>query len=946
VEKLPKKLPGYSNDLEEVINSLQTDIRTGLEATNAYERKIQFGPNKIITPKPNFWVVYLAPLFDTLIVIYLIMTAVLFLFSILVPDVRNQVMFWLGFISLNMALAIFQQYRAQKKVEALQNLSPPKSMVIRDGLKFEVLAQNLVVGDIIELNLGDRIPADARLIECHNFGVNEASLTGEPVAVTKDTQLDKALDEDTPISLRKNMVYLGTFVQTGSAKAIITAVGNDTELGQIATSMGEMHTLEIPLRSRVNAIGRGLGTTMVLFLFTLIIYRSVTFTPPEGQESLTIDNFAFIVTRSIITAMAVMPINIPLLTTVVLITGVLNMAKNNVIVKQLAVVETLGRTSVLCSDKTGTMTTSKMTVVQIWDGQDFYTVDENHSNHLMKENTEEVVNVKEHELLDKIISSGILNNEATLSEEEDGRFEVIGNATDGALLLLGIKTKYDIYSLNQNHQQLRKYPFDSALKRMSGIFEDKNTSELMVYSKGATDVLLNYCTHYRKDGKLTKIVKKRRDSIMQEVNRFANQGFRIVSLAYKPIDEILEFEDTDEERSWVESELIYLGFMCILDPPRAGVNEAVARLDEAGIFPIMITGDAPTTAGTIAEKVGVLDPDELVVEGKDIKNLSDEEFFKVSVFARVSPQDKQVIVDRYQKRGDVVTMTGDGVNDALAITLADAGVAMGITGTEVAKEAADLIISDDSYVSLVNGVAEGRNLYEKIRIMIFFFIAVNIAEAIMYFSSAFVMDFFLSDVQRIYIFGIVHAIPPLAIIFGKEDKEIMKLQPRQQSNLIPKKLLEMMIIFVLVFAGILLAIYAIYFNGILGLNSINTWRIEYIVTGTDQAARSDEMAKARTMLLSVLYIVECFIIHSIRRVNNNFVENMKDATIFIWIMVLFPLILHIVLMYSPLQFILGDNIGLVALSFTDWLLVILFSAIPLGVLELHKFYMRKTDQQY
>ncbi len=945
-EKVPRAVDGYNKTADEIENLLQTDYRTGISSQEAETRRELYGQNVVYSKKPSIIEVYIAPLLDTLIVIYLIMTALLFLFSLAVPETRGQVWFWLTFIAFNMVLAIFQQYRAQKKVEALKNLSPPKAKVIRDGLNVEILAENLVVGDVIELALGDKIPADCRLIESSNLTVNEASLTGESIAVRKAEDTSGALDLDTPISARRNMLYFGTFVQTGSAKAVVTAIGNQTELGRIAAAMGEMHTLEIPLRTRVNAIGKWLGFFMVFFLFLLLGYRLTTI--PINS----VKDFAKVVTSSMITAMAVMPINIPLLTTVVLITGVLHMAQKNVIVKELAVVETLGRTSVLCSDKTGTMTTSKMTVVKIWDGGRYYEVpNQRHKPiYIGDEEGEEKEVFKKVDIdstLGFIIASGVLNNDATLVEtsENVNEINILGNATDIALMNLARRSNINIFDLNQRFVSVKKYPFDSAVKRMSAIFEDRqNEGRLIVFTKGASEVILERCTKVHSLTQSSTMKESTRKDIMKKIDTFANEGYRLVSLAYKEIDKIPESDDLEQERAEIESGLTYLGFMCILDPPRPGVEDAVATLDNAGIFPIMITGDAPTTAGTIARKVGILDPDELVVEGKDIPNLTDEEFFKVSVFARVSPQDKQIIVERYQDAGGVVAMTGDGVNDALAITMADAGVAMGITGTEVAKEAADIVIADDSYVSLVKGVAEGRNLYERIRIMIFFYIALNIAEAIMYFLAAFFLNYILNDLQRAYIFMIVHALPPLAIIFGKEDENIMELEPREQDALIPKNMLRGMIIFIIVFATSMLTVFTLTFNRVIPINELNSLGVTEKFDGdyTTPAALHLAHAKARTMLLTVVYVVETMIVFSIRRINKNFIEGVKDSDKFIFLIVGLPLFIHLLMMYTPLNF----GINLIMLSLGDWIIALIFAALPLAALEIFKQYKFREGEQF
>ncbi|RMG26967.1 MAG: cation-transporting P-type ATPase [Methanobacteriota archaeon] len=973
----------HALSIDEVVAQAKVNLQTGLSNEDVNERLQLVGKNIIEVKKPGIWTVYLAPLFDTLITIYLVMAAIMLSLSFVVPEVRGQVTFWLVVIALNMLLAIFQQYRAQKKIESLKNLSPPTAKVIRSGIKTEILAENLVVGDIIELSLGDKVPADARLISTSNFTVNEASLTGESTPVRKfsDDDLRQGLPKDTPIDGRKNMVYLGTFVQTGSATAVVVATGNRTELGSIASTMNEMHTVEIPLRSKINRLGKGLGTLMVFFLVIAIFVR--LYLRLSSNRPLTFIVFAKDLTDSIVNAMAVMPINIPLLTTVVLITGVLQMATINVIVKKLSVVETLGRISVLCSDKTGTITTSKMSVVRLWDGKNYYGVIQDgtgpsifpieNTDDLFQTNVDEemqtILNeIDENSQLFLMIAVASRNNDATLVEQKLKEkaflgYDVIGNPTDGALLTLLLKSGIDPQIVSSRFNRIKSYPFDSSLKRMSGLFEDTRTGKRYVFTKGATDFILPLCNRYSVDLTPFALTDDHVATILDKTNAFADHGFRVISFAYREVDQSFPDEGMDEaqERKEAESDLIFLGFSCILDPPRQGVEEAVAKLDEAGIFPVMITGDSPATAGTIAKQVGILDPDEKVVEGKDIPDLSDEDFFKVSVFARVSPQDKKVIVERYQEKGRVVAMTGDGVNDALAITLADAGVAMGITGTEVTKEAADIILADDSYVSLVSGVEEGRNLFEKIRMMIFFYIAVNFAEAIMYFSTQFLMDGsdflqLLNNFQRTYIFSIAHAFPPLAIIFGNKDKDIMRLKPREHSELLPKNLVMALFLFGITLATSLLFIYFSHddlFLGIFGLNSFNKMGFipELSSLGNYKQPRNLNQAKARTMLLTVIYIAETTLVLSIRRINKNIIEGSKDVNLFILLTTFLPLAIHFMLIYIfPIQNFLvsffGINIDLVLLGPTDVLLALFFGLLPIFVLEGYKWLVRKKGMQF
>ncbi|MHA2169633.1 MAG: cation-translocating P-type ATPase [Candidatus Kariarchaeaceae archaeon] len=965
---------GWEIPLDELLDSLNVKPSRGISDAEAADRLADYGSNEIITPKPSAWKIYLAPLFDVLITIYLIMIVVMLVLSIWVKGIAKEITIWAVMISFNMILAIFQQFRAQKKIDALLKLSPPKAQVLREGETKEVLASELVPGDIIALSIGDKIPADCRIIRSSNLMVNEASLTGESVPVNKSIDGSMAIKENTPISKHKNFVYLGTYVANGNGKAVVVRTGNNTELGKIASAMLEMHSLDIPLRNRINAFGRRLALVMLSFLivkFLIALYYQY------DSQSFSFQQLTEDTARSILVAMSVMPINIPLLVTVVLISGVLEMATKKVIVKELSVVETLGRCSVLCSDKTGTITLSKMSVKLLWDTNQYYgiSIDGKHRHSIHKVQDQHIddflandfgestslAHISSGSTLELAITSSILNNDAKLKFQNNNSdvitsgYDIIGNPTDGALLVLSLTKGFDDDTIRKRYRFDRNYPFNSELKRMSSLFKDGEEHDYMVLSKGATEVILPRCTTIGDENNTRLLTEDEINNIYSKVNALAVEGYRVISLAYRSLKDIPHlFEDNGGEREFFEQDLTYIGFAVIHDPPRPGVKKAVNSLDQAGIFPIMITGDAPTTAGTIARQVGILDPDEIVIEGSKASLLSDDDFFKVSVFARVSPQDKEVIVSRYQNRGDVVAMTGDGVNDALAITKSDAGVAMGLTGTDVTKESADLILSDDSYISLVEGVREGRNLYEKIRIMIFFYIAINLAEGLLYFSASMFQDFYLiNSWQRVYIFSIIHAFPVLAIIFGPIDKEIMTLKPRANDDIIPRQLFFGMLIFTFSYVLCLALIYLIGYHGLLSINSVNTSGNSIPIANADfpEYAENWDQAKARTMLISVMYLTESFMVLSIRRVNANVItSSIKDSNFIVWFFILLGPIFHFSVLYSPqFQNFLDDNgitLHFTPLAITDLLVVVIVASLPLLALELFKSHRRKENIQF
>ena len=978
---------GHEVPLPELVKLLKTSLERGLTTEEARQRLQVYGPNAIPKVKRNWFRVYIAPLLEWLITMYIIMTIVLLVLSIWSREVLSQAIQWSVFVIANFAIAILQQYRAQKKIEALHRLAAPTSTVIRDGAVDEIDAMELVPGDIIELRQGDRIPADARIIESNNFMVNEASLTGESVPITKTESGEVVLEKDSPIAERVNMVFSGTYVQFGSARALVVRTGPHTEIGRISRELAELNTGDIPLRQKVNQLGKYL--TMLMFLFLIISVWFQISTLPGNNPFGDINKLAQRLSVSIITSMAVMPINIPLLTTIVLLTGVLAMAARRVIIKNLAAVESLGRVSILCSDKTGTITRGQMTVKRIWDGKYLYGVtgmgygpsgvifpvpDKVDINIPEELAPSETMGIAPGSALELILINGFLNNTAELIVEElqepgSTSWKATGSATDAALLALFKKSGLNEKKIHSTYKKIREYPFDSSLKRMSMLFKDPEG--YIVFTKGATEVLLPRCTHFGPPNKVVRLTDQKRKEIMQKVNEFAGLGFRILSFAYKRLDQ--PPDRTDDERELVENDLTYLGFVCLLDPPREGVRDAVKECLSAGVTPIMITGDSLLTAKSIAKQIGMFDELEghQAHYGKEAAALPDDDFERTRVFARVSPKDKQIIVERYQKKGRVVGMTGDGVNDALALSMADAGIVMGITGTDVAKEAGDIIIADDSFVSIVTGIREGRSLFQRIRIMIFFYICVNLAEAMLYMGSTFILSplniVILDNWQRAYIFGIAHAIPPLALVFDKAISDIMKRKPIDTAGIFNWKLLGALVVTALPLALVFYIIYYTTFNPFtqeallqfLAPNSFNKSGFVPVFDPTGSnflRPRNWAHAKARTMILTAVYIIEPLIVLSIRRIDKPIWKNFTDKDDRFWLtyLLVFSIqVMHLFFMYVPLsQDIIRDvSFGvlvadIIPLSPIDWVYVLTLSLIPLVILELYKYWIRAKGEYF
>ncbi len=945
--------------LEEVFEILRADPENGLPDDEVRLRIQEFGQNAIPKIRGPFWQVYIAPIMNWLITIYIISSVGLIIIAQLLPPGENemgQALVWLGIVAINALVAIFQQYRAQKKLEALEKLSAGEARVIRQGSEKSVPPFEIVPGDIIKLDQGDRIPADARLITSINLTTNEASLTGESVPVTKDEQAIVA--RDVPLTDMRNMVFFGTYIATGMATVVTTATGGRTEIGKIQGTLEALNTGDIPLRRKVNLLAKYLGIAAIILMSVSVLWQVFVFDWLNGRPiNLEYEYVLGQMQEAITRAMTIMPINIPLLTTIVLLTGVLAMAKKGVIIRDLSAVESLGRVSVICSDKTGTMTRNQMTVKYCWDTHNLYTVkgdgyDPTGGIYLL-EGADDVITleVKEQEVRDvfkwkglfRLVVCGGINNDSEIVREiipDQGEiWKPLGDPTDAALLTLFRKSGLDEDAISKKYEIIQEFPFESELKRMTKICKDGK--KFVAFTKGATEVLLPKCAMVDGKDSPTKITPDIVNKVRTFTTDFASKGYRVISLAYRQLDKVPTGKDARDE---VENNLIYLGFACIVDPPRDGVKEAVSACHSAGINVIMITGDAAATAKTIAEDLGIFKANSIVVEGSDIADVSDEDFTRTNVFARVDPDHKQIIVERYQDQQRVVAMTGDGVNDALALAMSDAGIAMGITGTDVAKEAADLVITDDSFASIVSGVHQGRGLFNKIRMMIYFYVAINLFESIIFFGALFFLPDlrFLETWQSIYLVVTTHSFPGLALVFDRTSPHAMEDKPRDSQALITRNLGKFMALNVILMTIGAASVFMLTLTGWGGIVDV------YADNNLGFYGTIDAPYKANVMLLSVILLVESTIVLSIRRINMPLHKSIREPGTWIFVVLLGLIyIAHFLLMYVPLaQEILSVyslHFYFAPLTSYDWLIVIL-GALPaiIGV-ELYKWRFRNRD---
>ncbi|MFW9908355.1 MAG: cation-translocating P-type ATPase [Candidatus Thorarchaeota archaeon] len=961
----------HAMSADEVLQTLAVDSGKGLSNSEVKKRQHSYGPNLIPKVKGSLWKVYIAPILNWLINIYLLSSFALVALAVLFPTENSelgQAIFWLAIVTVNAVVAVFQQFRAQKKLEALEKLSAGDARILRDGAEENVNPADIVPGDIIILEQGDRIPADSRILTCSNLTANEASLTGESVPVTKDHSL--IVEESAPLTDMRNMVFLGTYVATGTAKIVATSTGSATEIGKIQGTLEELNTGDIPLRKKVNLLAKYLGMAAVILMVLSITWAIflgpfLRGEPPVQEFNAIIDTIAAGITK----AMTIMPINIPLLTTIVLLTGVLAMAREGVIIRDLSAVESLGRVSVICSDKTGTMTRNEMTVKFVWDTENLFSVTgEGYtpSGQIMKirESTDidnlslndaiPLESIESYNGLKTLLICGGINNDSEIMIKEipDQGIAYIpmGDPTDAALLTLFRKSSLDESKILSEYKIALDFPFDSEYKRMSKIFG--NGESYRVFSKGATEVLLPRCNRLTNSGTHSRLDDATRTKIKTLTDGFASRGYRVISLAYRDLKKLPE-GPTARDRT--EQDLTYLGFTCIVDPARDGVKEAVNACHSAGINVIMITGDAAATAKTIAGNLNILHENSIAIEGTEIETISDEDFSRVNVFARVNPDHKQIIVERYQDQDKVVAMTGDGVNDALALAMSDAGIAMGITGTDVAKEAADIVITDDSFASIVKGVHEGRGLFNKIRMMVYFYIAINLFESIIFFGALFLLPpgfNMLTNWQALMLVATTHSFPGLALVFDKTSPRAMEEKPRDSEDIITRQLAKFMAIGIILMVIGSSIVYALGFTGWGGIievlpENLTGYYNENTVFIDDRW--NIQIAKATTMLLTIILLVESLIVLVIRRINLPLHKSISEPGIGRYAVLLGLIYLaNLLLMYVPIVQEILSSAGLdfyfLPLTLFDWI-ICLAAAFPAIIgMELYKKHLRNQGR--
>lgn len=866
----------YNSTIEETIKNLKTNLQQGLSSDEIKSRREKYGYNELIHKKKRTVLQMFLSQFKSFMILILIAAAIVSGFiGIRQGEGLLDVYIIMGIVILNAVIGTIQEKKAESSLEALQKLSAPHSKVFRDGEIQQIEAKNLVPGDVVIIETGDFVPADLRLIEAVNLKIQESAMTGESVPVEKNTEAIPG--ENIPLGDRVNMAFSSGIVTYGHGKGIVTAIGMQTEVGKIAGMIQNTPNTETPMSRRLEQLGKVLGFATIaicVIIFSVgILYGN---------------SWMNMLMTAISLAVAAIPEGLPAISTVVLAMGVQRMVKRNAIIRTLPSVETLGSATVICSDKTGTLTQNKMTVVSI-----------------------SITGLEVDDITDKeplstngkfLLETAILCSDAMLSNSK-----TIGDPTETALLDAGINFGLNKNELEKKYKRVSEIPFDSERKLMTTV-NQLSDNVLRVNTKGGLDELLKCCTKIRIGDQTMPLTEKYVSQILNENLKLAQQALRVLAIAYKDIDNL---EDTN-----YESDLIFVGILGMIDPARPEAQEAVSKCLTAGIKPVMITGDHKITAAAIANKIGILKSEDEVITGADLEKMSDDDLYnniyKYAVYARVAPEHKVRIVDAFQKHGEVVAMTGDGVNDAPALKKADIGAAMGIVGTDVAKDAADVILTDDNFATIVTAVEEGRRIYDNILKSIQFLLSTNVGEIVLLFIASICnLGMPLLPIHILWVNLVTDSLPALAISLDPADEGIMLRKPRSNKTGIFTK-------------GM---IWRIFYQGFLfGLISL----LAYLIGKNDGGESMGQTMAFITLIL-------CQLLH-VRNLHSNrksfFKVSIRHNYYLLGAILLALSMMLIVTLIQPLR----QLFQFVDLDSVHWWITCGLALIPLAVVEAMKFF--------
>jgi Ca2+-transporting ATPase len=913
----------HDKTITDVVKSLGSSLH-GLTSDEAKRLLDEVGPNEITQEKKiSPWALLLSQFKSILVIILLVAVALSVVIGIIgwepgagLPEEITDAIVILAIVIAVVILGFIQEYRSEKAMDALKKMAAPTATVIRDGIEKEIPARELVPGDIVVLSTGDRIPADLRLIESANLNTQEAALTGESTPIEKTTAV--IVGKDVPIGDRKNMAYTGTVVTYGRGRGIVATTGMQTEFGKIATMLQDVVEEETPLQKNLGKVGKMLGIACIVIV-AIVVVMSIF----RGHIT-SIDKIMDMFIWGVSLAVAAVPEALPAVVVISLSIGVQKMVKRHALVRRLSAVETLGCTTVICSDKTGTLTQDQMTVRQIYiNGKLIHVTGAGYEPKGEFQIDAKPVNLRQDITTQTLMKINALCNDTHLVQT-DGKWEIKGDPTEGALLVVAAKAGISHEKANEESPRIDEIPFSSERKRMTTVHQSPEGR--VAYSKGAPEIVLDACSSILEDGKMKPLTEQERTRILDGARSMAEDALRVLGMAYKPL------QSTTTDKNEYEKSMIFTGLVGMIDPPRPEVKEAIKLCEKAGIKSVMITGDHKITASAIARELGIL-KNGIAITGTELDKLSDAEYEKmvgnIEVYARVSPSHKLKVIEAFGKRGDIVAMTGDGVNDAPALKKADIGIAMGISGTDVSKEAAAMVLTDDNFASIVAAVEEGRGIFQNIKKYLMYLLRANVGEVlIMFTTSLLAMPIPLVAIHLLWINLTTDGLPALALAVDPSDPDIMEQKPRDPKTGIFTRNVMINILGMGVFMAIVMVLLFFWKLDSAG----NSWK----------DPNNPLLMEAQTMMLCTMVFFELFTafacrseIHSLFKVgiftNKWLVYACLSSAIFV-----------LAIIYVPF---LQGPFDVVPLGWKDWLVVLPVSLTGFIALELLKLAQRRFSKQ-
>lgn len=899
----------YANTTKELATNLETNLEKGLTSYEAEKRLLKYGKNELQEPpKRSLFMRFIDQMKDFMVIILIFASILSFTMAIITGEMGEvfEGLIIIAIVLINALLGIVQESKAEKALENIKKLSTPHVTVIRDGKEEVIDVDKIVLGDIVRLHAGDYVPADLRIIESINLKTDESALTGEPIPIEKTT--DELVDMPIPLGDQTNMAFMGTVVTYGRGTAIVVKTAMNTEIGKIAQMLTETEESQTPLQKNIAELGKTLAIIALAitgFIFLITIIESLLI-----NQTVDADTILDALMTSVALAVAAIPEGLPAIITIVLAIGMQNLAKHKAIMKKLPAVETLGSTSIICSDKTGTLTQNKMTITKSYVNNEL--IDNEKLN--LKNNT-----------IDKLIKFGVLCNDTIIQVNDNNEHVKVGDPTEISLFDFAINLDFDINKILNNHKRIFELPFDSERKLMTTV----NTFENKTYAivKGAPDVVLGRVKYIEENGNIVPANQKLLDKYLTANNQMADQALRVLAIAYKEVNP----NNLKENKDTLEHDLILVGLVGMIDPPRPEVYDAIKLTKKAGITTIMITGDHLNTAKAIASDLKILGDLDLAITGHQLDKMDDEEYLSklrdIKVYARVSPENKVRIVKAWKSLGLVVAMTGDGVNDAPSIKQADIGISMGITGTEVAKGAADMVLTDDNFATIVDAVGEGRTIFSNIKKAIHFLLSCNIGEILTIFLGT-TLGFFifgesvttLTAVQILWVNLVTDSLMAIGLGLELREPDVMDYPPRDSKDTVFSDglgktiLLQGMMIGLITFVAYIIG----YFQ-------------HYDASLPNASIVAQDYAQTLTfMVLALSQLVHAFNVRSRR--HSIFKLKINKFLILAFFASLSLQLLTVVFPFTRSLF------GIEMPNFYEWMIIIGLSLIPLVVVESTKLF--------